>query len=148
MTGTTIERAVCLYIQDELEVQAQIEFKFHPKRRWRADIAIPSMKVLIEIHGGIWTQGRHTTGSGFLKDREKMNAAQILGWKVLEYSTKQAKEMSDKIYNPGPGAPMALEYSALEAFNISHDCRFTYANSGSIAMTVNVYVDFIFNRGE
>jgi hypothetical protein len=35
------------------------EFRFHPKRRWRADFAHLPSRSLIEIEGGIWIQGRH-----------------------------------------------------------------------------------------
>ena len=62
----------------------ELEYRFHPPRRWRWDYAVPSIKLGIEFHGSIWTQGRHTRGMGFMNDREKMNQAQIDGWLVLE----------------------------------------------------------------
>lgn len=62
----------------------ELEYRFHPPRRWRWDYAVPSIKLGIEFHGSIWTQGRHTRGTGFMNDREKMNQAQIDGWLVLE----------------------------------------------------------------
>lgn len=67
------------------------EYRFHPDRRWRADFAFPEYRVIVEIHGGIWTSGRHTRGSGFAKDREKSNAAQLLGWIVLEFTPAEIK---------------------------------------------------------
>jgi len=39
----------------------------------------------VELHGGTWTGGRHVRGDGFADDREKVNAAQLAGWTVLEY---------------------------------------------------------------
>lgn len=69
---------------------AVAEFKFHPSRKWRADFAIPSHMVLIEIDGGTWSNGRHTRGSGFVKDQEKTNAAACLGYHVLRYQPKHA----------------------------------------------------------
>ena len=65
------------------------EYRFHPERLWRFDYAIPGMMVAIEIEGGVWTIGRHTRGSGFIKDMEKYNAAAIMGWKVLRYTPQQ-----------------------------------------------------------
>jgi very-short-patch-repair endonuclease len=62
------------------------EYKFHPTRKWRVDLAYPQVRVGIEIHGSVWQQGRHTRGKGFINDRAKMNAAQKLGWVVLEFS--------------------------------------------------------------
>ena len=57
---------------------------FHPTRKWRLDFAWPLQKIAAEIHGGIWTNGRHVRGGGFIGDREKMNECQLLGWIVLE----------------------------------------------------------------
>lgn len=62
----------------------------HPlKRKWRADYAWPLHKIIVEINGGVWAHGRHTRGAGYLADREKSNAAQIQGWRYLEYSPAQ-----------------------------------------------------------
>ena len=60
------------------------EYVALPPRKWRFDFAHVPSKLLIEIHGGIWVQGRHTRGSGFVGDRRKMNAATLAGWKVIE----------------------------------------------------------------
>lgn len=59
------------------------EFKFHESRRWRFDYAWEPYKVALEVEGGIWTGGRHTHPSGFVRDMEKYNAAAVLGWRVL-----------------------------------------------------------------
>ena len=67
------------------------EWQFHPKRKWRFDLAWVSQKVAVEVHGGTWTGGRHTRGAGFEKDREKMNEAQLLGWLVLEVTGDQIR---------------------------------------------------------
>lgn len=67
------------------------EWKFHPERRWRFDLAWVAKKVAVEVHGGTWVGGRHTRGAGFEKDREKMNEAALLGWLVLEVTDKQIR---------------------------------------------------------
>lgn len=59
------------------------EYKFHPSRRWRFDYVILSHKIAIEVEGGVWTNGRHTRGSGFVKDMEKYNEATRLGYKLI-----------------------------------------------------------------
>jgi hypothetical protein len=40
------------------------EYRFHPERRWRPDCAHPQLRIGAEIHGGIWSRGRHVRGSG------------------------------------------------------------------------------------
>jgi len=61
---------------------------------WRFDFALPEDCIMaaVEIHGGEWSSGRHVTGSGFSGDREKMNAALLLGWRVLEFPGKILKQ--------------------------------------------------------
>ena len=70
------------------------EFKFHPVRKWRADFAIPSAKLLIEIEGGFWIQGRHSRGGGGESDMEKYNTSAIMGYALLRFSPKQANNLS------------------------------------------------------
>ena len=63
------------------------EYRFHPKRMWRFDFAFPALRVAIECEGAVWTQGRHTRGSGFVKDLEKYNTATMMGWKILRFDS-------------------------------------------------------------
>lgn len=62
------------------------EYRFHPTRRWRFDFAFPSKKIAVELHGAIYTQGRHSRGKGIEGDMEKINAAQEFGWSVFCFS--------------------------------------------------------------
>jgi hypothetical protein len=64
------------------------EYKFCDHRRWRFDFAWPIQRVALEVEGGVWTGGRHTRGSGFLKDVEKYNAAAAMGWRVVRCEPK------------------------------------------------------------
>ena len=67
------------------------EFKFKDDRRWRFDFAWPLYRVAVEIEGGVWTEGRHTRGEGYIADMEKYNAAGALGWLVLRFDSGQVK---------------------------------------------------------
>jgi|HubBroStandDraft_1064217.scaffolds.fasta_scaffold01201_15 hypothetical protein len=79
----------------ELGVKAYTpEFKFCSGRRWRADFAIwphdPARHtILVEIEGAVWAQGRHTRGSGYVKDLEKYNMAASLGYRLFRFTTEQ-----------------------------------------------------------
>ena len=72
-----------------LKIEFVQEFQFHTTRKWRADFHIKNTKLLIEVEGGIWSGGRHTRGKGYLGDMEKYNAATMLGFQVLRFSTDQ-----------------------------------------------------------
>jgi very-short-patch-repair endonuclease len=63
------------------------EVRVVAERLWRYDFAWLGPRVCVELHGSTYNHGRHVTGRGFNADREKMNAATGLGWKVLEYTT-------------------------------------------------------------
>ena len=63
----------------------QKEYRFHPVRKWRFDFLIGN-KIAIEYEGGAYGNSRHRFSSGFIKDCEKYNQAQLLGYKVLRYT--------------------------------------------------------------
>lgn len=61
-------------------------------RKWRFDFAWRQHKVAVEIEGGTWSGGRHNTGSGIQADCEKYNAAIVLGWRVLRFTTNDVNK--------------------------------------------------------
>lgn len=67
------------------------ELKFHPARRWRFDFAFVDEKIAVEVEGGVFSGGRHTRGSGFVKDCEKYNEATRLGWRVFRVTGDMIK---------------------------------------------------------
>ena len=77
---TDLFTALC---KSDLCVECVREHQFHPDRKWRFDYAIPSHLIALEVEGGVWTGGRHTSPRGFLGDMEKYNAATLMGWRVF-----------------------------------------------------------------
>ena len=77
---TDVFTVIC---KTDLRVECVKEYKFHPVRKWRFDYAIPKHKIALEVEGGVWTGGRHTSSTGFLKDMEKYNTATSMGWRVF-----------------------------------------------------------------
>lgn len=59
------------------------ELRFAPPRRWRIDVALPEHKLAVEIDGAVWRNGRHSRGSGVVKDMEKYAALAAHGWRVI-----------------------------------------------------------------
>lgn len=65
------------------------EYKFDENRRWRFDYAFPELKLAIEINGGV-----HRIKNKYLRDLEKLNAAAIQGWMVIQIDNNQVKNLS------------------------------------------------------
>jgi len=72
------------------------EFRFAAPRRWRADFALPAEKprLLVEVEGGIWVQGRHSRGAGYISDCKKYNAAVLLGYRVIRVTGEMIRDGS------------------------------------------------------
>lgn len=68
------------------------EFQFAKPRRYRFDFAWPDAKLAVECEGGVWTNGRHTRGSGFVRDVEKYNLAVLMGWAVLRVTSGMLRD--------------------------------------------------------
>ena len=81
------------------------EFVFAPGRKFRADYCwleyaevdykarqwhiIVARNVIVEKDGGTWQKGGHSSGRGILRDMEKANIANELGFVFLRYTPKQ-----------------------------------------------------------
>lgn len=89
MQPSPLEARFC-YLWEFLEGPELLrEYRFHPERRWKADFAHLPSRTLIEVEGGVWNHGRHTSPKGFLNDAEKYLAATLDGWNVLRLTAPQ-----------------------------------------------------------
>lgn len=67
--------------------EREVRFAWSAMRRaWRFDLCWPDARLAVEVDGGIWTDGRHSRGSGYEPDCEKLNAAVLLSWRVLRFT--------------------------------------------------------------
>ena len=72
------------------------EYQAIPGRRYRFDFAFVSGKwqgkmLLIEINGGTFTKGGHSSGLGLRRDYEKLRLAQDHGWKVYPFDAQAVR---------------------------------------------------------
>ena len=77
-----------------LSFEKEVLFAANLGRKWRSDYVFYfySCKIAVEIEGGGWTGGRHTTGKGFEGDMQKYNAYTALGYKLLRFSPTQIEK--------------------------------------------------------
>ena len=60
------------------------EYTFCEHRKWRFDYAFPQHFIAFEWDGGIFfSKSAHNSAPGIMRDNEKRNMAQILGWRVF-----------------------------------------------------------------
>jgi len=90
--GSAPEREFELQLRAAGLIGYEREYRFAAPRRWRFDFAWPSMKLAIEIEGGVWSAGRHTRGKGFEADCEKYAIALVLGWRVLRVTPTHVRD--------------------------------------------------------
>ena len=88
------------YHLQECFPQAKIEreFQFCPGRKFRSDLAIPTLKLLFEVNGGVYSRGRHVRPAGFQRDANKRNAALVLGYKPYEFTTEDVMQGRDLVF--------------------------------------------------
>ena len=69
------------------------EYQAIKGRKFRFDFAWldPEHRLLVEVNGGTYTQGAHSTGQGIARDYEKANLAVLQGWRVLTFDGKAVK---------------------------------------------------------
>lgn len=76
----------------------EMEYLFHPDRKWRFDLAWVNDGIAVEIDGGIWLQTKSGRSKGhahpqrFIQDLEKLNEAILQGWRVFRFTPEMVKK--------------------------------------------------------
>ena len=89
--GSAGERSLAAQLQ-AAAVPFEQEQVLIPGRRFRFDFLLSDTDLIVEVEGGTWAGGRHTTGAGFAKDCEKYNLALQYGYRVLRYTTNMVTD--------------------------------------------------------
>jgi len=66
-------------------------YKFASDRNYASDFAYLEIRLLIEVEGGTWMNGRHNRPEGYEEDCKKYNLANLLGWTILRYTSEMVK---------------------------------------------------------
>jgi hypothetical protein len=74
-----------------MRYRPELEYKFHPVRKWRFDYFFPDKKLAVEFEGGVFVGGGHTRGLIYGKNCEKYNEAAIMGIKVLRFTAPMVR---------------------------------------------------------
>lgn len=75
------------------------EFRFHPGRKFRVDFCHLASRTCIEIEGGIFRKGGHSSVSGILRDIEKYNEMEFLGFRLFRFHGKDGVAGSVDVAN-------------------------------------------------
>lgn len=75
----------------ELGIPTIPEFRFCVGRRWRFDLFSESEGLAFEVNGGKWSGG-HRRGKQIEEENEKLNTAQMMGYRVLQFTNEQVLE--------------------------------------------------------
>jgi very-short-patch-repair endonuclease len=66
--------------------------RFIPGRKFEADFYFPSLRLAVEVDGGLWmARGGHTSGVGAKRDRERDILAFLSGIVTLRVATDHVK---------------------------------------------------------
>lgn len=89
-TETPAKREFAEWLECVSPYPVVAEHRFLEDRKFRADWAIPEIKLLIEFDGVV----HHTGVTGAWRDAEKSNLAQIAGWMMIRVNARSLRDGS------------------------------------------------------
>lgn len=78
--GLVFEREYTLPAWEDWAAERKAAGLISRRVTYRADFAWPEARVALEIQGGTWTLGKHSSGAGIERDCAKSFTAQASGW--------------------------------------------------------------------
>ena len=91
MSKSALEAELALQIKALGLPEPVREYRAIAGRKFRFDFAWLEQRLLVEVNGGTYTQGAHSTGRGIARDYERANLAVLHGWRVLTFDGKAVK---------------------------------------------------------
>ena len=93
MSKSTLEAELAMQIKALGLPEPIREYQAIKGRKFRFDFAWlnPEHRLLVEVNGGTYTKGAHSTGAGIARDYEKANLACLAGWRCLAFDGKAVR---------------------------------------------------------
>ena len=95
-SGETVAQRLLKIHLDELGITTEFEYKFCD-RDWRFDLVDHENHTAFEISGGNWSGG-HRRGKKQEDEYDKINTAQLLGWRVMQFTNAQVLDGRAKAF--------------------------------------------------
>lgn len=99
MTPAELKRAEARANREVLEARLALALRANriahtrefslPGRAFRWDFGFPQARLLVEVQGGIWKKGAHSSGAGISRDCEKAAYAAMYGWRTFGVTGRQ-----------------------------------------------------------
>jgi very-short-patch-repair endonuclease len=90
-SGSVLERHLAASVRAHGLPEPEREYRFHATRKWRVDFCWVAERLAVEIEGGIYRGGGHTSVNGIKRDVDKSNALTLAGWRLLRFHGDQVK---------------------------------------------------------
>lgn len=87
---SALEDALALQLRAS-KIEFEREVAVVPKRKFRHDFRITDTNLLVEVQGGVFVKGAHSTGLGITRDCTKNNLAVLEGYRVLYVTAQHIK---------------------------------------------------------
>ena len=91
MPASELEKTLLFQVHNCHIPVPETEWKAVAGRKFRWDLAWPEFHLLVEIQGGTWGKGAHSTGSGLHRDYEKLNLATLAGFQCFMFDSDMVK---------------------------------------------------------
>jgi very-short-patch-repair endonuclease len=87
-----LEAALFVQIVEAALPVPERQARLVPGRRFRSDFCWREERVVLEVHGGEWSGGRHTSGVGLTSDCEKTNLLTLAGWRCYAVTGSMVRD--------------------------------------------------------
>ena len=87
-TRSELENRLAIAIREAGLPEPIREYKALENRKFLWDFAWEKQRLLVEVQGGIFRKGAHSTGLGIERDITKLNLATLAGYRSLQFSRR------------------------------------------------------------